>query len=293
MVGVFTPHGTSALPSAAADLNKLQSTINLNKPGILDIKSAADEKKGIGKGFEGQLQILSVFQPDVLTWQPGEIVKPQTGFGEAIDREYRVSQVKHSWSAGAIASTVSIYLPVAIVVKQDATPTQGGAVSGMGAIGNPDFDKWDAKWKKAAARGDVIAGTGRKVTSPFGMRKHPVTGEYKMHNGTDIDCPIRTKLYAICKPGESVTIEYLPNQAGAGNMIRYQYGEYTFQYFHLDSGGSGKYEHGQIVCFSGVSGLGSGPHTHVEIYKTQEGASKRFGIPLGYLYWVLTSNSPS
>jgi muramidase (phage lysozyme) len=282
----------SALPSATTDLSKLQPTANLNKAGILDIKSAADEKKGIGKGFEGQLQISSVLQPDVLTWQPGEIVKSQTGFGQAIDREYRVSQVKHSWAQGAIASTISIYLPVAVVVKQDSTPTQGGAVSGTAVIGSPDFDKWDAKWKKAAARGDVIAGTGRSVTSPFGLRKHPVYGDYRMHNGTDVDCPMNTKLYPICKPGESVIIEYLPNQGGAGNMIRYQSGEYTFQYFHLNSGGSGKYNNGQIIGYSGATGVGTAAHWHCEIYKTKEGASKRFAIPLGFLYWALTSQPP-
>jgi muramidase (phage lysozyme)/murein DD-endopeptidase MepM/ murein hydrolase activator NlpD len=289
-----SPTATSnSLPTATTELSKLQPTANLNKAGILDLKTAADEKKGVGKGFEGQLQILSVLQPDVLTWQPGEIVKSQTGFGEAIDREYRVSQVKHSWAQGALASTISIYLPVAIVVKQDSTPIQGGAVTGSSAFGSPEFDNWNVKWKKAAVREDVIVGTGRRVTSPFGMRKHPVTGEFKIHNGTDVDCPSGTKIYPVCKPGESITAEYLPNQAGAGNIIRYQSGEYTFQVFHLSSGRSGTYQAGQIIGFTGSSGLGTGSHGHYEIYKTKEGASKRFPISLGHLYWQLTGNPPN
>ncbi len=287
------PTATStSLPTAAVELGKLQPTVNLNKAGILDLKSAADEKKGVGKGFEGQLQILSVLQPDVLTWQPGEIVKPETGYGEAIDRGYRISQVKHGWGNGAIASTISIYLPVAVVIKQDSTPTQGGAISGTAPVGNSDFDKWDVKWKKAAVKGDVVA--GYPITSNFGMRKHPVTGVYKMHNGVDVGCPTNTKIYPICKPGESVTVEYLPNQGGAGNMIRYQSGEYTYQVFHLNSGRSGTYQAGQIIGFTGSSGLGTGSHGHYEIiYKTKEGANKRFAIPLGFLYWTLTGLLPT
>jgi murein DD-endopeptidase MepM/ murein hydrolase activator NlpD/muramidase (phage lysozyme) len=300
--GGTTEQSGTDLPSVSKELEKLATPVNLNKVGILLPNSAADEKKGIGKGFEGQLQILSVLQPDVLNWQPGEIVLPQTGYGLAIDREYRISQIRHNWSNGAmtegrsstIASSASIYLPVAIVIKQD-TATQGGAVSGAGVVsssGNQLYEKWDPRWKKAAARGDVIEGTGRRVTSPYGMRIHPVTKVRKMHNGTDVDCNMRTKLYAVCKPGESVNVEYIPRWGGAGNTVKYEYGEFTFYYFHLDSGGSGKYNHGQIIAYSGNTGIGTAPHLHVEIYKTKEGASKRFAIPLGYLYWILTGNFP-
>jgi muramidase (phage lysozyme) len=281
----------SALPSATTELNKLQPAANLNKAGILDIKSAADEKKGIGKGFEGQLQILSVLQPDVLTWQPGEIVKPQTGFGEAIDREYRISQVKHSWTQGAIASTVSIYLPVAVVVKQDSTSTQGGAVSGTAAIGSPDFDKWDAKWKKAAAKGDVIA--GYPVTSGFGPRNTGIPGASTYHRGIDIGCGSNTKLYAICKSGESIDVTYLPNQGSAGNMVRFDYGGYTFEYLHLTSGGSGKYNAGQVIAYSGSTGVGSAAHLHFQMRKKGTDKDGLFAAPTGWIHWCLTSQPPS
>ncbi|MBW4666508.1 MAG: M23 family metallopeptidase [Cyanomargarita calcarea GSE-NOS-MK-12-04C] len=287
---ITPPTTTNSLPTAATELNKLQPTINLNKAGILDLKSAADEKKGVGKGFESTLNILTVLQPDVLTWQPGEIVKPSTGYGEAIDRGYRISQVKHSWAQGAIASTISIYLPVAVVVKQDSTPTQGGAVSGTAAINSPDFDKWDAKWKKAAAKGDVIA--GYPVTSGFGPRNTGIPGASTYHRGIDIGCGSNTKLYAICKSGESIDVTYLPNQGSAGNMVRFDYGGYTFEYLHLTSGGSGKYNAGQVIAYSGSTGVGSAAHLHFQMRKKGADKNGLFAAPTGWIQWCLTGQPP-
>lgn len=280
----------SSLPTAAKDLDKLTSPVNLNKAGILDIKSAVDESKGIGKGFESQLNIATPLLPDSLNWQPGEIVKPQTGYGEAIDRDYRISQIQHSWAQGAIASTLSIYLPVAITVKQAAANTQQESIA-PGSAGNPDFNSWDAEWKAIAKKGETIAGF--PVTSGFGPRNTGIPGASTYHRGIDIGCPSNTKLYAICKAGESIKVQYLPNQGSAGNMIRFDYGGYTFEYLHLTSGANGTYNAGQIIAYSGATGVGSAAHLHFQMRKTGTDKSGLFAAPRGWIYWALKGTPPS
>ncbi|MEO1185765.1 MAG: M23 family metallopeptidase [Cyanobacteria bacterium J06636_27] len=146
--------------------------------------------------------------------------------------------------------------------------------------------------KKPAARGDVIEGTGRRVTSPFGMRKHPVYGTYRLHGGTDVDCPSGTPLYAIVEPGKKAQVSYSPGVGGAGNIVKYKYKDITLLYFHLQSGRIGGFDPGQVIAYSGNTGVGTGAHLHVEIYPTAKGTNGRYAIPLGYLYWILSGKSP-
>jgi murein DD-endopeptidase MepM/ murein hydrolase activator NlpD/muramidase (phage lysozyme) len=278
---------STVLPSV--DLSGLKPTTNT--PGILDLNQQADKEKGIGKGFSSTLILQPLLIDDIYSWLPGEIVKPNSGYGDAIDRSYRIDNIQHTWQGGVVSSQVAIYLPIAINKKGQSSKS-GDAIASPATASSPDFNQWLDKWKKPAARGDVIEGTGRRVTSPFGMRKHPVYGTYRLHGGTDVDCPSGTPLYAIVESGKKAQVSYSPGVGGAGNIVKYEYKDITLLYFHLQSGRIGEFDPGQVIAYSGNTGVGTGAHLHVEIYATAKGTKGRYAIPLGYLYWILTGKLP-
>ncbi|SHE82556.1 murein hydrolase activator EnvC family protein [Caloramator proteoclasticus] len=106
-----------------------------------------------------------------------------------------------------------------------------------------------------------------KVTSPFGMRMHPVLGYARMHNGMDIAVPTGTPIYSMAK-GEVIIAQYMKSY---GNVVIIDHGDgLTSTYAHLSkiSVSVGQVvEKGQMIGKSGNTGLSSGPHLHFEIRK--------------------------
>jgi murein DD-endopeptidase MepM/ murein hydrolase activator NlpD len=106
-----------------------------------------------------------------------------------------------------------------------------------------------------------------RVTSPFGMRMHPVLGYARMHNGMDIAVPTGTPIYSMAK-GEVIIAQYMSSY---GNVVIIDHGNgLTSTYAHLSkiSVSVGQVvEKGQMIGKSGNTGLSSGPHLHFEIRK--------------------------
>ena len=108
--------------------------------------------------------------------------------------------------------------------------------------------------------------SGYTLTSPFGMRKHPVLGYNRMHNGIDMACTQGTPIYAT-RAGRVTTASY--QAGGAGNYVSIN---------HLD-GFSSIYMHmthyvvkagqnvsaGQLIGYVGSTGISTGPHLHFGI----------------------------
>jgi len=105
------------------------------------------------------------------------------------------------------------------------------------------------------------------ITSPFGFRKHPVSGKRKHHGGVDLRAAKGTPVYA--------TADGIVEQAGSdkqtgfGNLlvIVHHLGFKTY-FGHLDSieVGAGDFvAKGQRVALSGKTGRASGPHLHYEV----------------------------
>ena len=108
--------------------------------------------------------------------------------------------------------------------------------------------------------------SGYTLTSPFGMRKHPVLGYNRMHNGIDMACAQGTPIYAT-RAGRVTTAAY--QAGGAGNYVSIN---------HLD-GFSSIYMHmthyvvragqnvsaGQLIGYVGSTGISTGPHLHFGI----------------------------
>lgn len=102
------------------------------------------------------------------------------------------------------------------------------------------------------------------ITSPFGMRKHPITGVLKMHTGIDIATTSGQPVYAV----KDATVEFAGWQNGYGRLIILKSGEYEFYYAHLldiNVQVGDQVQKGQMIGSSDSSGASTGNHLHFEI----------------------------
>ena len=108
---------------------------------------------------------------------------------------------------------------------------------------------------------------GARLSSSYGMRKHPISGYNKMHKGVDFAAPTGTPIFAA---GNGV-IEYAGRNGGYGKYIRIRHDStYKTAYAHLSaykkgiSSGS-RVKQGDVIGFVGSTGKSTGPHLHYEI----------------------------
>ena len=113
--------------------------------------------------------------------------------------------------------------------------------------------------------GDVVA--GYTVSDEYGIRPiHPVTGEPNApHSGVDLATPVGTPIYAIGEKGDRATVDCWWDDGGGGWVVDQTaslYPGYTFQSLHTSENGcrQGKATAGEVIAFSGKSGLGTGEH---------------------------------
>lgn len=106
-----------------------------------------------------------------------------------------------------------------------------------------------------------------KITSPFGMRTHPVLGETLHHDGIDISQPAGTPV----KPISSGVVTFAGNKGGYGMMVEVAHENgLTSRYAHLSSLAVQAGEQigpEQIVGQVGQTGMATGPHLHLEILR--------------------------
>ncbi|RZO49358.1 MAG: peptidase M23 [Candidatus Pelagibacterales bacterium] len=108
---------------------------------------------------------------------------------------------------------------------------------------------------------------GARLSSPFGMRKHPISGFNKMHQGTDFAAPTGTPIMA----SGSGTITRAKWCGGGGNCIQIKHNStYETIYAHMSSFAKGmrvgkKVRQGQIIGYVGSTGISTGPHLHYEV----------------------------
>lgn len=103
------------------------------------------------------------------------------------------------------------------------------------------------------------------ITSPFGMRIHPISGKQKLHAGIDFGCSIGDPIYSV-KDGEVLISAF--NNGGYGNLviIKHSDDEYSV-YAHmnsLDTRAGNDVKRGQQVGTCGSTGGSTGPHLHLE-----------------------------
>ena len=133
--------------------------------------------------------------------------------------------------------------------------------------GEDGADYLDAKGRSARSMLMKTPVDGARISSGFGMRFHPVLGYTRMHKGVDFAVPVGTPVMA----AGSGTIKFEGGEHGYGNFLLIDHGNgYSTAYGHLSRFAAGLHNgshvhQGQIVAYSGNTGLTTGPHLHYEI----------------------------
>jgi len=122
--------------------------------------------------------------------------------------------------------------------------------------------------------------SGYRLTSPFGMRKHPVLGVVRMHNGVDMACAQGTPIYAT-RAGKVTRTAY--QAGGAGNYVSINHLDgFSSIYMHMThyvvSAGQ-NVSQGQLIGYVGSTGISTGPHLHFGI-----SYAGTYVNPLAYIY---------
>ncbi len=125
---------------------------------------------------------------------------------------------------------------------------------------------------------------GARLSSTFGMRKHPILGYNKMHRGTDFAAPKGTPIMA----SGSGTVEVAKWWGAYGKYIRIKHNsKYKTAYAHLNNYARGirpgvKVKQGQIIGYVGSTGRSTGPHLHYEVLVNgKRKNSQRLKLPSG------------
>ena len=108
---------------------------------------------------------------------------------------------------------------------------------------------------------------GARLSSGFGMRRHPILGYSALHKGTDFAAPIGTPIMAA---GDGVIVRAGGN-GSYGNYVRIRHSDgYETAYAHMSRFGRGvrtgaRVSQQQIIGYVGTTGRSTGPHLHYEV----------------------------
>ena len=126
------------------------------------------------------------------------------------------------------------------------------------------YDESGKSVKKALMKTPI---NGARLSSSFGMRKHPILGYNKMHKGTDFAAPEGTPIMA---SGDGVIIK-AGWCGGGGNCVKIKHNK-TYQtiYAHMKNFSNlaipgNRVKQGQIIGYVGSTGMSTGPHLHYEV----------------------------
>ena len=129
-----------------------------------------------------------------------------------------------------------------------------------------------AQVHRAWLRGVFPVASFAGYTSPFGMRTHPLSGDFRQHFGVDIAGPLGSPV----RSWWSGTVSEVIRDGGCGNGLTIRSGDYEHIYCHLaGSSGPGWYRSGPVllrlgqrvragqqIAHIGMTGSSTGPHLH-------------------------------
>ncbi len=201
----------------------------------------------------------------------------------------------------AIAQANSSSTPSSVELDAEpySTPKQVPTTPSVkGKTSASSFDMWTPNLKMTPKSGDSFV--GYPVTSPFGYRVHPVSGDWSFHSGVDLATPENTKIYAIGTPGTPTKLKCWIDIKGGGlvaSMRSPSFPNLQFDALHLSwcksqtNGPWLKVLSGEIIAGTGSTGISTGPHLHFQVRDLDSG--KKIPPAKGFIGWVLTGKKPS
>ena len=125
---------------------------------------------------------------------------------------------------------------------------------------------------------------GARLSSSFGIRKHPILGFNKMHKGTDFAAKKGTPIMA-SGDGKIIKARWC---GGGGNCVKIKHNStYSTIYAHLSKFAAGikegvRVKQGRIIGYVGSTGMSTGPHLHYEVIENKKKInSQKLKLPSG------------
>jgi len=150
--------------------------------------------------------------------------------------------------------------------------------------GSGDIGFYDIKGKSIVKSLMKTPINGARLSSSYGMRKHPILGYNKMHRGTDFAAPSGTPIMA-SGAGKITRARWC---GGGGNCVKIKHNStYETIYAHMKSFARGikegrRVKQGQIIGYVGSTGMSTGPHLHYEvIVNGKKVNSQKLKLPSG------------
>jgi murein DD-endopeptidase MepM/ murein hydrolase activator NlpD len=137
------------------------------------------------------------------------------------------------------------------------------------APGDARADWYDADGKSARRFLMKTPINGARLSSGYGMRRHPILGYSRMHRGTDFAAPTGTPILAA---GDGVVVRAGPFSS-YGNYVRIRHANgYETAYAHMSRFARGvragtPVRQGQVIGYVGTTGRSTGPHLHYEVMR--------------------------
>ena len=116
-------------------------------------------------------------------------------------------------------------------------------------------------------RGGLMAPVPGRMSSSYGMRRHPILGYRRMHAGVDFKARHGTPIVAVTDG----RVTGAGRMGGCGNAVRLRHGNgIDTRYCHMSRiavRGGQSVKRGQVIGYVGSTGLSTGPHLHYEMYR--------------------------
>ncbi len=135
--------------------------------------------------------------------------------------------------------------------------------------------KWSSgggvQWFEASGVGKTRGALGRpvngRISSRYGMRRHPILGYRRMHAGVDFAAGYGAPIYA----ATDGVISYAGRKGGNGKFVRIRHGNgLSTGYSHMSriaARNGQRVRRGQVIGYVGSTGLSTGPHLHYSLYR--------------------------
>jgi len=199
--------------------------------------------------------------PDNITMQMADILGSRVDFGRDLRKGDRFRVVYETYTHQG--QTVSSGRVLAVEFENS------GEVHNAIWFDSPDGSSGYFDFEGRSLRGMFLRSALKfsRVSSTFGMRKHPVHGYWGGHKGVDYAAPNGTPIHATAE-GE---VTFIGQQRGYGNVIYIKHdNRYSSVYAHQSRFAAGlkkgsRVQQGQLIGYVGSTGWATGPHLHYEV----------------------------
>ena len=246
-----------AVQEAKAALETEKAAVEQTKAELVETQTELEEKRAeadallqelVAQGLEYEALLEQAEAENMAMMQ--QISELNSAYDAAKEREYQ------EWLAQQ---------PPVIKDNVSDNPIMGGEGNSSGVV---DGVTW------------LVPINYTKLTSPFGMRIHPITGVETFHYGVDLSAPQGTPIYA-SRSGQVSTATY--GSSGGYYVIINHLDGYSSNYLHMTHYivSPGEYVvAGQVIGYCGSTGASTGPHLHFAIYKNGTAVNPANYIPI-------------